>query len=86
MVEFDNLDGALKAKKTLHGYYSYYLSTVTFLKFCKSTILVAESLYRVLFIILYRCDIYPDCCTLRIEFGRWLTVLNMLSHLIMYFG
>ena len=27
MVEFDNLDGALKAKKTLHGYYSYYLST-----------------------------------------------------------
>ena len=44
MVEFDNLDGALKAKKTLHGYYSYYLSTtVTFLKFCKRTILVVES-------------------------------------------
>ena len=81
MVEFDNLDGALKAKKTLHGYYSYYLSTVTFLKFCKRTILVVESWYRVLFIILYRCDIYPDCCTLRIEFGRWLTVLNMLSYL-----
>jgi len=35
MVEFDHLDSALKAKKTLHG-----------------------------------CDIYPDCCTLRVEFGR----------------
>jgi len=35
MVEFCNLDDAMKAKKTLHG-----------------------------------CDIYPDCCTLRIEFGR----------------
>jgi len=35
MVEFKELETALRAKKTLHG-----------------------------------CDIYPDCCTLRIEFGR----------------
>jgi len=35
MVEFHDLEGALKAKKALHG-----------------------------------CDIYPDCCTLRVEFGR----------------
>lgn len=35
MVEFRDLEAALKAKKSLHG-----------------------------------CDIYPDCCTLRVEFGR----------------